>query len=169
MGNLTKRELLSHVIKLHVIIELINTENCYDKIVKFFQITSELQDRSEEIMKLLPPIEGINFCGWKSAKRKQSENSRMRARIKLDGLLREINKAGRDSFGHNRTKPGEDVTKDNIYFGDVWGIGTFSIRTFEEECKKDTFVQTHIRNQITRFVKSYEDIFNANWLMFWIH
>ena len=90
----------------------------------------------------------------------------MRAEIKLDGLLREINKAGRDSFGHNRTKPGEDVTKDNVYFGDVWGIGTFSVRTFEEEYKKDTFVQTHIRKQITRFVKSYEDIFNANWLRF---
>lgn len=168
MENFSKNELLARVMSLNSIIECINTKNCYDEVVKFFQITSELHDHSEEIWNLLPSLKGIKFCGWRSAERELSEDNRSVAEIGLRQFLHEIQEAGRDPFGHNRTEPGQEVTKDNVFFGNVWGIGTFPIKTFESDCKDDAFIQTHIRYQITRFVQSYKDSFDANWLRYWI-
>lgn len=157
-------ELTKAVQRLNEVIDSISTENCYDKVVEFFQLTSTLQDRSEEFEVLLPPLSGFKFCGWKSPAFKRSEAERRRVMAGLTRFLREINKAGRNPYGHNRTEHGQMVTKDNLYFGNVWGIWTFTVREFEDECEKDTYIQEHVRDQITGFVKGYKNSFNTDWL-----
>ena len=164
MKIITKNELVAHVMNLNSIIRFINEENCYNNVVEFFKITSDLQDRSEEIRELLPSVEGTKFCCWKSAKRKHSEAIRLNAENGLNTFMSEINKAGRDLYGHNRTQPGKIVTKDNLYFGDIAGIHTFTIRRFENEFKDEEDVQKVIRNQIVCFVRSYKDSFKTDWL-----
>ena len=127
----------------------------YDKVVEFFTITSSLQDRSEEIRNL--PLKGLKVWGRRSEQRREAE-------IQLEKFLEQVCRAGRCPYGYNRTKTGETVTKDNLYFGDVHGIYTFTVRKFENECKNDAYVQKHIRDQITGFVKSYSQSFNTDWL-----
>lgn len=168
-----KNELVAHVMNLNSIIRFIDEENCYEKVIEFFRITSDLQDQSEKFRELLPPIEGFEFHGWKSAKRKRSEINRMKVEAGLDEFLIEINRAGRNghgSFGHrcghNRTDPGETVTKNNIYFGDTADedcsvIGSLPISRLEGE--SNSTIQKCIRKHITDFVKSFS--FNTDWLM----
>lgn len=164
MKSLSKNELIAEVMNLNATIEFINEGNCYDQVISFFRITSYLQDHSKEILNLLPQIEGHKLCGIKSHRRRLSEIKRAQAKKELKKFLKEINKAGRNLNGHNRTKPGEKVTKDNVYFGDISGSWLFPISKFENECKKNEFVQNRIRKQITSFVKSYKNIFNTEWL-----
>ena len=163
MEKLSKNELVAQVKNLNVIIEHINTENCYDEIVKFFTITSVIQDRTQEIKEFLPPIEGIKFWMWKGNRRKRSEAKRAQAEKALQRFISEISKSGRSLYGYNRTKPGEDITKDNIFFGNIEGINTLSVKELEKH-PNDAYVQKHIRNQITEFVKSYKNSFNTDWL-----
>ena len=155
METISKNQFIAEVQNLKAIVDSINTQNCYDKIVEFFTITSHLQDCSDEIRLL--PLKGFKVWGKRSEKRRSAE-------IELENFLAQIHKAGRCSYGYNRTEPGETVTKDNLYFGDVHGIWTFTVRKFEDECKNDAYVQEHIRNQITGFVKSYKSSFNTDWL-----
>lgn len=164
MKLFTKNEFVTEVMNLNQIINHINKENCYDKVVEFFTITSYLQDHAREIEELLPPIRGFKFCGIKSSYRKECEFKRSKAELGLKVFLNELNKAGRDMYGHNRTEHGEPVSKNNIYFGDTAGIWTFPVVKFEEECKNDTYVQENIRNQITNFVRSYKGSFDIDWV-----
>ena len=156
MGTrISKDQFIAEVQNLKAIVDSISTQNCYDKIVEFFTITSHLQDCSDGIRQL--PLKGFKVCGKRSEQRKLAE-------IELEKFLAQIHKAGRCSYGYNRTEPGETVTKDNLYFGDIYGIWTFTVRKFEDECKNVAYVQKHVRNQITGFVKSYKDSFGTNWL-----
>ena len=164
MKKLSLGQLVAHVMNLNTIINFINKGNCYEQIVKFFTLTGEIADHSEELREFLPCIEGFKFCGWKSEKRRKTEALRQEAEIKLKTFLAEINKAGRDQYGHNRTEFGQKVTKYNVYFGDIWEIPTCSIRTFEYDYKDDAFVQERIRDQICNYVTSYKDSFNLDWL-----
>ena len=163
MEKLSKNELVAQVKNLNVIIENINTENCYDEIVKFFTITSVIQDRTQEIKEFLPTVKGIQFCGWRSAQRKKSKARRLEAEKGCKNFMYEISKAGRNLYGYNRTKPGEDVTKDKIFFGNIGGLITLSVKELEKHTN-DVYVQENIRNQITEFVKSYKNSFNTDWL-----
>lgn len=163
MKLFSKNQFVAEVMNLNQIINHINEENCYDKVVEFFTITSYLQDHAREIEELLPPVRGFNFCGIKSLYRKECEFKRNKAELGLKVFMSELNKAGRDMYGHNRTERGETVSKDNIYFGDVAGIWTFTVAKFEN-LKNDAYVQENIRAQITGFVKSYEGSFNVDWV-----
>lgn len=164
MKLFTKNEFVTEVMNLNQIINHINEENCYDKIVEFFTITSYLQDHAGEIEELLlPPVRGFKFCGFKSSYRKETEFKRAKAKVGLNKFLSELRKSGRDLYGHNRTKHGEAVSKDNIYFGDIAGINTLTVAKFER-VKNDAYVQENIRAQITRFVKSYQNSFNLDWV-----
>ena len=165
MGKLSKNELLAQVMNLRSIIEHINSENCCDEIVKFFTITSSIQDRAQEIEELLPVVEGkmCKFFGWKSDLRKKSETRRFEAEKGFKNFMYEINKAGRNPYGYNRTELGEPITKDKLFFGDRSGINTITVKKLEE-CKKDLYVQEIVRFQIVDFVKSYKASFNTDWL-----
>ena len=155
METITKNQFIAEVQNLKAIIDSINTENCYDKIVEFFTITSHLQDCSDEIRNL--PLKGFKVWGRRSEVRRAAE-------IGHEKFLEQVHKAGRCSYGYNRTEPGETVTKDNLYFGDVHGIWTFTVSEFQYEHGNDAYVQEHVRNQITGFVKSYTKSFDTDWL-----
>ena len=153
--KITKDQFVLEVQNLKAIVRSISTENCYDKIVEFFTITSHLQDCSNEIRQL--PLKGCKVFGIRSKQRKSAEAG-------LGKFLQQVHKAGRCPSGYNRTKSGEIITKDNLYFGDVYGIWTNTVRKFESDCWNDEDVQKHIRNQITGFVQSYKNSFNTDWL-----
>lgn len=149
----TKTGLTTLVNNLNEIISSISCENCYSMVVKFFTLTSMFEDYESDIKKL--PLKGWQICGVKSNTRKEAESSR-------DFFFKEVRKAGREPHGHNRTEPGEVVTENNVFFGDVFGIFTKNIADFSA-CK-DEYVQQHIRNQIVGFVKSYNKSFKVDWL-----
>ena len=155
METISRNQFIAEVQNLKAIVSNISTENCYDKIVEFFTITSHLQDCSNEIKQL--PLKGVKILGIRSGQRKTAE-------VGLGKFLQQVHKAGRCPYGYNRTKSGETVTKDNLFFGNVYGIWTCSVRKFENDCRDDEDVQKHIRNQITGFVKSYRNSFNTDWL-----
>jgi hypothetical protein len=139
---------------LNGIINNINYENCYDMVVKFFGLTSTLEDNLSEISGL--PMKGKKVFRIKSAAREKAEADR-------SFFIETVRNAGRDLCGRNRTKPGEQVTKHNVYFGDTDGIWTFPVAKFEE-LKDDDYVQSKIRWQIMNFVRCYEDSFKLDWL-----
>ncbi len=155
MENLaiTKQSLISLVRDLNGIINNINYENCYDRVIQFFNLTSKLDDRWIEISQL--PLKGWKFWSFKSKDRKQAEADRA-------FFFKEVKKAGRCPHGINRTERGEEVTKDNVYFGDIFGIFTRTVATFE--AFEGSFVQEKIRQQIVSFVQSYKDSFKLDWL-----
>lgn len=175
MEKITKQSLISLVKDLNGIINNINYENCYDMVVKFFGLTSTLEDNLSEIGKLpikcvhIHRLAGFVIFGFKSKARKKSEETRREAEEKnkrieshRDFFFKEVRKAGRDPYGRNRTKPGEQVTKHNVYFGDTDGIWTSTVAKFEE-CE-DSSVQKVIRRQIVEFVQSYKNSFHLEWL-----
>lgn len=171
MKNLTKNELVAHIMTLNSIIRFIDERNCYEKVVEFFSITSELQDCSDQFEGFLPPIKGFKFLWYKSAKRKRSETNRMRTEAELRNFLQEIDKAGRDGHDrnrHNRTNPGEMVREDKLYLGEIQTkhgslLNLFSIAR-AKECK-DEDIQKIMRETIILFVKSFQNKFNTDWLV----
>lgn len=152
--KITKDALISMVNNLNEIIKSINYDNCYDLVVKFFGITSLLDDNWDDVTQL--PLKGWKILGIKSKSRKDAE-------AEYSFFFEEIHKAGRNPYGINRTAPGEPVTKETLYFGDVWGIWTDTVAKFEKT-EDDEFVQEKIRQQIYQFVKSYDKSFKLDWL-----
>ena len=147
---ITKSDVKGIVRTLKRIVESSSTSNCYDKIVEFFKWTSILYDHREEIESL--PIRGHKFLHVKSDTRIDSEDKR-------EKFFCELEKIGRNLHGHNRTRPGEDVTKEKIFFGDC----SFSIarcETFEHD--KD--LQNKVRNEIIVFLWLNKDSLKADWL-----
>jgi len=151
--HVSKEGLVALVDELNAIIHGINRENCYKYVVDFFERTSLIDDYWAEIKDF--PLKGIKVFGIKSRDRKKAEADRA-------FFFKEIHKAGRSSSGYNRTEPGEEVTKSNLYFGGVFGLFTKPITEFE--VSEDEYVQKHIRNQIVGFVTSYRNSFNVDWL-----
>ena len=165
-----KIDLIARIKSLHSIIECINERNCFDEVIKFFQITSELQDRSKEFGKLLPSVESFESRhGLKPLKRKRSEANRAKAEAGLRQFLDDISKAGRDGHSHrgcNRTEPGEMVTKHCVFFTDMADErclirGVVSIDRAEQ---LDEVEQALVKRHIIKFVKSFTDSFNIDWL-----
>lgn len=55
----------------------------------------------------------------------------------LETLQAHIINAGRNKYGMNRTAPGEMVTLDNVYLGDVFGRWTFTAREWQNSFNKE--------------------------------
>ena len=76
-------------------------------------------------------------------------------------LIDHINNCGRCEYGWVRSKPGEHITEDNVYLGDVFGIWTNTIKHFKEVAnnKNDSgrdFVQWAIQvYQLQTFLKNH--------------
>lgn len=152
--HVSKEGLISVVNDLNGIIRNINYRNCYDMVVKFFGLTGVLDDYLSEIKDF--PLKGTKILGIKSHARKLAE-------IDRNSFIEAVKRAGRDLDGHNRTKPGEPVTKDNVYFGEIDCLSTNSVARFER-AKDDPHVQDSIRQQIIYFVLNYEPEFKLDWL-----
>ena len=87
-------------------------ENKVEAIVRLFQVISPIEDAggfSEELYLL------------KKHNRKGNLDCRIRA---LETLNLHFDQAGRSDYGLNRTKVGEEVTTNNVFPGNVYGIWT---------------------------------------------
>jgi hypothetical protein len=85
--------------------------NKVEAIVRLFQVISPLQDAggfSQTIQKLQEKNYG-----------KLNE-----AIMALEVLQAHFQNAGRDEYGYNRTKPGEEVTAAKVFLGNVFGLTT---------------------------------------------
>ena len=151
--QITKENLITKVEELKLVIKRTSLQNCYDKAVEFFVITSYLHDNLEEIKTL--PLKGWRVFGLKSHQRQIAEQQRKK-------FLTSIVKAGRNLYGNNRTLRGEIISKDVIYFGNINGMNTLPISTFET--KQDPELQMTIRGQVAQFIQSYWLDFEIDWL-----
>lgn len=121
-GNLFTRLFFNSkkvITKLHPILDELEKEikaieamnNKVEAMVKLFQVTSPLQDAggfSQEIFLL-----------------NKYASKKMRNEIEALQILQiHLRRAGRDEYGINRTKPGEMVTADKVYLGNVFGLWT---------------------------------------------
>jgi hypothetical protein len=119
MKKLSKIDLIVDIKNLDTIIKFMTKENFYDKIVKFYSITSKLHDHVEEIQKL--PLRGKVFLGIKTKERKMAEKG-------MSEFIAVIKKYSR-GCSCNRSKKGQPVTKDDIYLDA--GIDWFPISILE--------------------------------------
>ena len=92
-----------------------------DGIVPFFRATSPWFDNRVEVANIEEILRPVNYDGrWDSA---------------IDWLrlfAKDIRMAGREKYGWNRTDPGQEVTEDNVFLGDVYGLWTFSVRDWQK-------------------------------------
>ena len=144
------------------LIEQTNLSNVYDNIITFFQLTSSLHDSLDEIQ--ASPIATKN-PSWlqRIFKKKEAEEIdqliRDQERQKR-ALIQTIKNCGRNMSGHNRTKKGEPITKENIFFGGIMDIGEFSVAKWEEFKTSEI-----IANQMLEFLQNKKNGFRqTNWL-----
>lgn len=94
-------------------------------LVEFFGLTSPWHDRG--LHGLVAKLQQVNWRGQYDATIEQ-----------LRQLQSLFEQSGRNPYGWNRTKPGEDVTEQNVYLGNIFGIWTFTIAHFradQNDCK----------------------------------
>lgn len=146
-------QFIEKVNKLNSVIIGTNVANCYDKALEFFSITSDLHDNLLEIESF--PLNGWEFLGIKSKKRKIAETARSK-------FAQNVIRAGRSTVGPNRTSRGEEVTKYNLFFGNS-DDGAIPIKLLEKDI--DPHLQQSIRIQISNFIESFEGKFDISWLV----
>lgn len=149
---LTKKTLTLRVQYLDAIIKDVAYDNCYNSILDFFKVTSYLHDRRSQIDSL--PLKGWKFLGHVSRSRKKAEE-------KKNLFIQTLNRAGRDSK-YNHSHFGEEVTKEDIFFGNACGVVNGRISKFESSSKSQ--IQEVVRPQIIKFVESFKDQFSLDWL-----
>jgi len=147
-----KIDFITKVHYLDAIIDQVEYENCYNSILDFFKLTSDLQDRRLEIYYL--PLKGFQFLGMTSRSRKKAEKQR-------DLFIQTLDRAGRNTT-YNRTQPGENVTKDKIFFGNACGVCNGRISKFESSTKNE--IHEVVKPQIIKFVESFKGQFALDWL-----
>ncbi len=100
-------------------------ENKVEAIIRLFQVISPLQDAG-------------GFEKEIAALRKKGRRKRKEQVEALENLQVHVRRAGRG--GINRSKEGEEVTPDNVYLGDVYGLFTKTARFWlsqKENMKKE--------------------------------
>lgn len=105
------RELMPQLTELKHELQKLRHGEGIDQIVPFFNLVSPWHDR-----RLLVPIrrEIEAFDLWSYGEIVED----------LDALTVHFRQAGRDSCGMNRTEPGQTVTEDNVFLGDIYGLFT---------------------------------------------
>lgn len=86
----------------------------YDYAIRFFNITTAFQDKHLLKDGLLHDTESFDI------------------------FKKHIHNTGRNMDGWVRSHPGEKVTEDNVFLGNVFGIWTFNIRKFKEFDRRDS-------------------------------
>lgn len=90
--------------------EIDSMQNKVEAIVKLFQVISPLQDENL-------------FAG--DLQKLQKLGKKFQPEIESISTIRtHLERAGRNIYGMNRTKIGEQVTSDKVYLGDVFGLWT---------------------------------------------
>lgn len=163
---MTKAELEQACSKIVNLIENTNITNVYDNIVPFFQASAQLFDRRHEIDAI--PLKQKGPSVWmrlfsKEQARKLDEAVGKLWRQKL-GLTQTIKNCGRNLSWNNRTKKGEEVTKENIYFGGIQNLGELSVAKWEEYKTSCPRTYEIIANQMVDFMQRKKEGFKqTNW------
>ncbi|MBP8994003.1 MAG: hypothetical protein KBG30_09345 [Bacteroidales bacterium] len=89
-------------------------------IVDFFAVISKWYDNMDDLDRILQKFKKVNYGQY-------------------DDIIKQINtlqvhflKAGRDQYGYNRTKRGENVTDDNVYLGNIYGLFTLPVSRWKK-------------------------------------
>lgn len=99
-----------------------------DRLVRFFDTVSQFNDKQQEApLSVGKVLEAFRKAG------KHAETLEA-----LENLQAHFNNSGRAEFGMNRTKPGEPVTADKVYLGNIFGRWTFTASDWREFNAKDT-------------------------------
>lgn len=87
-------------------------------IIRFFNFVSPWQDRG--LRDVIAAFRDVNYGQYDDVLEK------------LKTLQLHFERAGRSKYGWNRTKPGETVTEDNVYLGNIFGLWTKTVRFWKE-------------------------------------
>lgn len=162
MAQITKQAFISMVEDLNGIIRDINYDNCYDKVIEFFNLAGNLEDHFHDIYEL--QLKGRRILGIKSRSRMQAEHDRFQFHLNIS-LAR-----GREVG--NLSKSGELASKDNVRF-DIGGNRPYTLT--ELESMETTLTQGRFypeivpaqpisRQKIVDFVKMWRKSFTTDWL-----
>lgn len=99
-------------------------------------------------------IHFFNIIATFNDKYSVSKNTFKRESEKATLLAKHLGNAGRCSYGWVRSKKGEEVTLDNLYLGNVYGIWTKPARVFKD-MPNDKYVQHAIQGQLYGFIESH--------------
>ncbi|MEZ0226829.1 MAG: hypothetical protein ACAH83_19895 [Alphaproteobacteria bacterium] len=123
-----------------------------DRLVRFFDAVSQWNDRQQEA----PLSVGVVLNAFRKANGSGEHAKTIEA---LETLQIHFNRSGRDEYGINRTKPGEVVTADNVYLGNVYGRWTFTANKWKEAFSRDNATAQEdrqiIEGQAAGFVESH--------------
>ena len=163
MEKMTKQALISMVEDLNGLIREINYDNCYDKLIDFFNLVSKIDDLHAEIYEL--PLVGKRILGIKSRTRIQAEFDRNQFCFDIS--------IARCLEGSNRSsRSGELANKHNVYFG-FGGNRDYTIaelESMETALVHGRFypeivqVQPLVRQKIVDLVQIFKKQFSVDWL-----
>lgn len=161
-----KEELKEKCSAIVDLIEQTDITNVYNNIVPFFQMASELYDRRSEIDSL--PLKQKSPSIWmrlfsKEQARKIDEEIGELWRQKI-ALIQTIKNCGRDMNWNNRTKKGDPITKDNVFFGGIQNLGELSVAKWEEYKTSCPRTYEIIAHQMVDFMQNRKSGFTqTNW------
>ena len=163
-----RQELKTICSQICKIIDETNNGNVCDNIVAFYDLTSQLYDCRGEIEAIPIAQKHPNFFVRlfnRKAAEKVYKTIKKQEEEKYD-LFKAITNAGRYEKGYNRTKKGEKVTKDSIFFcARVLGSKYISIASIEEYKHTKPTIYNSIVGPITDYVKNFKTNFGkTNWL-----
>lgn len=123
--------------------DLKKIENDLNFLQKEMEEISKMDNKVEAIIRLFKVISPFQDKGGFSqtiSKLQEKNYGQLDQIISALGMLQlHFKNAGRDEYGINRTKTGEEVTSAKVFLGDVFGVWTKSASywlTNQEECKK---------------------------------
>ncbi len=129
-----------------------NVSDPISRLVQFFEAVSTFNDKQEQT----PVNVGVAATAFRKANDQGQYAQTVEA---LESLQTHFRQAGREPYGINRTQPGEHVTENNVYLGNVFGLWTFTASDWRAKLSRDD-AQTKenkqiIEGQAAGFVKSH--------------
>jgi len=136
-------------------LEVIRGRQPLDGIVQFFGLVSPWQDRG--LADILTAFHSVNYGQY-------DEVIRL-----LNQLTVHFARAGRSPYGWNRTSKGQEVTENNVYLGNIYGLWTKEVSFWKTQ--KDTpkggwgfsgmehlSVYDVVSNQAREFMRSHDEM-----------
>lgn len=125
--------------------ELQKIDNSLNFLQKEMVEISEMENKVEAMVRLFKVISPIEDNGGFSQTIQKLQKKDYRMSKKLDqriSALKTLNSYfinTRNVYGFNRTKPGEEISAEKVFLGDIFGIWTLNASYWlknQEECKK---------------------------------
>lgn len=123
-------------------------QSAVELIVDFFDAVSKAQDTL--------PLDDILVAVTEADRR--AKGKYVRTLGNLHTLRIHLTRAGRDSYGMNRTKRGQRVTANDVYLGNVSGYITKTAAYVNGQRHQDPGFFRACTHQATRFMRSHFDI-----------